>query len=897
VRKGTVFVARARRVIGAVLAVVAMAAAPALAKTVRVFAVGSKLELRYADTYQNFHDKMFALFDAQHPRRQELVQANADDVASHMQPVDAQAPELSLVNFPEDVGLVAGFIGTRGATARRAASLNGGAQGAFYNLIQAYTPQIRFYEDRFPGQVPVRYLLLAETDTFYRGAYETFRDLACAYGVYLTATFNVAPARRVDAAEDPDLVAQLRDPDEAETRDYAYVALSPQVFNTTFIFDPHGNVVVTTPDGRVLRSPMETGGELRGSLNKAYLTEAEEDTLPLAFGRVQDLDVVDTPVGRLAAVISKDAWMIDVNDRYEAKGAQLILQAEAFSAWGYAAAPWQPDGYKAGGFAQVQRNPSFLYNVAPSLTGNLAEITFDGQSSVVGKRRKTAGSLGNQTAWIGQNPDSGFLRVAPWILDDPGLAEPQLSLAQRRTLLATEGTHLLPNAVPLCGAPTQYGPCRNGYREAVIYADVELPDGAEAVVPPDTRPRVSTAFGASIPVSASDGVARRHARVAARGGSVYVVWQQGSHGHENIFLALSQDGGVHFGAPTQVSDNAPGAIVELRPALAISAKGDQLFVAWQELCSAIDDDCGRIKLARFDGGGRKLGPDVRVDDGAVDAGRWNPALAVTKSGTPLLVWVDERDPGPDGLRFEHIYFARGRHRGASFSRNVRVDAGVPVRAAASLDNKWAPTIAVDRPRIYVAWTDFRNYNWDVYLAHSRGGAGFSTNVRVDDAPDFERIDDHPSVAVDDHGIVHVVWTDRRDTAADTNIFYARSLDAGRSFSANRQIDSSVLDFNADQDPSSNRWHPRLAVSDSDVMAVWQDNRLGNNDIFFVRSRDRGMSFAADERVDDSGDGPSNQFRPDLAVDDVDPAGRTAYVVWEDDRSGVAEVFLARRRLD
>jgi hypothetical protein len=35
---------------------------------VRVFAVGSKVDVRYADTYQNFRDKMFALVDAHHPR-------------------------------------------------------------------------------------------------------------------------------------------------------------------------------------------------------------------------------------------------------------------------------------------------------------------------------------------------------------------------------------------------------------------------------------------------------------------------------------------------------------------------------------------------------------------------------------------------------------------------------------------------------------------------------------------------------------------------------------------------------------------------------------------------------------------------------------------------------------
>ena len=105
-----------------ILLVASLVVSPAAAKTVRVFAVASKLEIRYADTYQNFHDKMFALFDKQHPRRDELVQVGVDDVASHLAPADAGAPDLVLAGFPEDVGLVAALIGSRGAKARRADS-------------------------------------------------------------------------------------------------------------------------------------------------------------------------------------------------------------------------------------------------------------------------------------------------------------------------------------------------------------------------------------------------------------------------------------------------------------------------------------------------------------------------------------------------------------------------------------------------------------------------------------------------------------------------------------------------------------------------------------------------------------------------------------------------------
>src|SRR5262245_23619982 len=105
------------RRLAAVLAALALAA-PTAAAPVRVFAVGDKVRIDDALTYQTFHDKLAALMDAAFPGRSALVQAGVDDVASHLLPADPGAPANALVVFPEDVGLVAGLIGSRGAAAR-----------------------------------------------------------------------------------------------------------------------------------------------------------------------------------------------------------------------------------------------------------------------------------------------------------------------------------------------------------------------------------------------------------------------------------------------------------------------------------------------------------------------------------------------------------------------------------------------------------------------------------------------------------------------------------------------------------------------------------------------------------------------------------------------------------
>src|SRR5689334_23758337 len=145
----------------------ASATASVHAAPVRIFAVGHKQQLADVVTYQSFHDKMAALMDATFPGRSALVQAGVDDVASHLAPADPAAPANALVAFPEDTGLLAAFIGTRGAPGRAQST----STFAIINLTVTYQQQMAHYQTEFPNQPLIRYLVLALTDTFYRSVY------------------------------------------------------------------------------------------------------------------------------------------------------------------------------------------------------------------------------------------------------------------------------------------------------------------------------------------------------------------------------------------------------------------------------------------------------------------------------------------------------------------------------------------------------------------------------------------------------------------------------------------------------------------------------------------------------------------------------------------------------
>jgi hypothetical protein len=248
-----------------------------------------------------------------------------------------------------------------------------------------------------------------------------------------------------------------------------------------------------------------------------------------------------------------------------------------------------------------------------------------------------------------------------------------------------------------------------------------------------------------------------------------------------------------------------------------------------------------------------------------------------------------------------VYFAHSDDLGLTFRPSARVD-DVGVRRGAvtdplatKLDNRWRPTVAIRNRRLFIAWADFRNYNWDIYMSRpsvtqKRPGK----NVRVDDFPALERLNTDPTIVVDPKsGFASVAWTDIRAREADSNIFFTQATKRNATkFQPTRQLDDSRLGFDLDADTPTTQSHPDMKNADSTFCIAWQDDRGGTNDVYFKRSLDAGVIFTADERVDDTGAGASAQTAPAVAIDQA--GGTRCYVVWEDTRNGNSDVFVASR---
>ncbi|MBI2568264.1 MAG: S8 family serine peptidase [Candidatus Schekmanbacteria bacterium] len=166
---------------------------------------------------------------------------------------------------------------------------------------------------------------------------------------------------------------------------------------------------------------------------------------------------------------------------------------------------------------------------------------------------------------------------------------------------------------------------------------------------------------------------------------------------------------------------------------------------------------------------------------------------------------------------------------------------------------------------------------------SGGDAGFGDATEVTGEAGLGDAPNRSAVAVGGDGIVHIVWEDRR--AAPARVYYARSLDHGLTFAAGIPVDDAA-------GSGEDQLQPDIAVSpDGTVHVVWQDQRSGNPDIYAARLVPGAVAFDDSTRVDDTGTAAVWQASPAVVVS---PSG-WPLVAWHDYRYGDPDIYFARSR--
>ncbi|HRI68374.1 MAG TPA: hypothetical protein PK156_29300, partial [Polyangium sp.] len=236
----------------------------------------------------------------------------------------------------------------------------------------------------------------------------------------------------------------------------------------------------------------------------------------------------------------------------------------------------------------------------------------------------------------------------------------------------------------------------------------------------------------------------------------------------------------------------------------------------------------------------------------------NPAVAFDGTNY-LVVWEDNRS-GSD------IYGARITTAGTNLNPT-----GFPISTAVQAQTD--PKVAFDGLNYLVVWSDSRWGNADIYgtRVDQTGLILDPANLEISKTVGAQTV---PNVAFDGTRYV-VAWADAR--GANTQIFASRVLPAGI-----------VVDTNGIQATSypTNTDRPALACSTSNCLIAYEDYRFANADIRGVRLNSAGSVLDADGfLISTTG---NNQASPSVAW-----GNGQILAVWEDSRNGNTDIYGAR----
>jgi hypothetical protein len=261
--------------------------------------------------------------------------------------------------------------------------------------------------------------------------------------------------------------------------------------------------------------------------------------------------------------------------------------------------------------------------------------------------------------------------------------------------------------------------------------------------------------------------------------------------------------------------------------------------------------------------GRSWGAGIQINDDSKNVVQDWPALVVDPGGNAFEIWKDFRNLDPD------IYFSY-RPAGGSWSANTRVDDG----GSADVDN---PDLTIDaKGNLYAVWQDWRYDDPDVYFSFRPAGGNWRPGELVSDDP-TDAIQYPAALAIDGAGNAYALWTDAR--ISDTDIYFSEKPSGG-AWSPNEQVN--------DDAGSAEQWSPAIVVDAAgNAYALWQDNRSGNYDVY-TSYRPVGGSWGANEQVNHD-PGTADQYTVAITV-----KGNTVVAIWQDLRNGDSDIYSRQR---
>lgn len=336
-------------------------------------------------------------------------------------------------------------------------------------------------------------------------------------------------------------------------------------------------------------------------------------------------------------------------------------------------------------------------------------------------------------------------------------------------------------------------------------------------------------------------------------GTLYVLFStlEGSGITPNgLWLETSRDGGDTFSSPVRVAER-----FAYQARLVVDQGSANVHVTWLQADQRSSSVTGAgfgpppnpVMMASSEDGGASFPRRAQVSDPRRRrVGAASPAIA--PSGDLFVLYEDY---GADAADFEglpgeihegtfSLVMSRSKDGGGTFSDTGVADSTVVASERFDAFLPKFPSLAID-PRkgtLYVAWSDIRNGDADVFVRRSEDfGDTWSGPIRIDNAEDSPRQQQYlPQVVVAPDGRVDVLFLDRNDRDAHlrTTAVLSTSSDEGGSWHAvtvsDQAFDAGIGPRNVTTDPRARIAETGtnlglVSTADADY-AVWADSRRG-----------------------------------------------------------------------
>ncbi|MGI0073726.1 MAG: sialidase family protein [Nitrosotalea sp.] len=188
------------------------------------------------------------------------------------------------------------------------------------------------------------------------------------------------------------------------------------------------------------------------------------------------------------------------------------------------------------------------------------------------------------------------------------------------------------------------------------------------------------------------------------------------------------------------------------------------------------------------------------------------------------------------------------------------------------ENSTAPQLIVSENNVYVGWVDNNANKFDIFFAKSAdGGSSFSTPISLGNIS-TQGADNMKMIGSD--GKIYAIW--QSFSSGGSTIYFSKSLDGGNTFGTPAEISEQGKDSA----------FPQIAVSGAHVYTVWLERTQGNTtNVIFCKSDDNGNSFSRPNAITHHS---GNSGLPQISADT-----NGVYLLWEDDSLGNFDVFFTK----